>query len=125
MLPRFALILLLLPALSSCRYNFVPLIPKTAQGDLRLPARITTAELTRQGDSLVLRAALVGTFEPGYLQVIWFNNSQRLAEDSVYVDNTQREVTFKYDAPDKGAYRATLSLGGDVLRQVELYEVKP
>lgn len=125
MFRRLALLLLLAPVLSGCRYNFVPLIPPTSKSDLKLPVRITKAELTRDGDTLVLHAALTGAFEPGYLQVLWFDNSKKLAEDSVFVDKDQREVTFKLDAPAKGAYRATLSLAGNILRQLELYEVAP
>ena len=119
------LLLLLLPLLGGCRYNFVPLIPKTTGALLSLPVRISEASLVREGDMLLLRAKLDGKFEAGYLKATWFNDSKKLAEDSVYVDTAQPTATFKLAAPDKGAYRANLSFGGNVLRQVELYEVKP
>lgn len=120
---RVLAFLLLAPLLGGCRYNFVPLIPKPVT--FKLPARVTQASLTREGDTLTLKAALEGQFEPGYLKVNWFNNSQPLAEDSVYLDQELREVSFTLLAPNPGAYRATLSFGGAVLRQAELYEVKP
>ena len=74
---------------------------------------------------LVLTAAVQGRFEPGYLSVEWFDSGQPLASDSVYLDASQRAATFRLTAPDEGAYRAVLSFGGAVLRQVELYEVQP
>lgn len=119
------LALTLLPLLGACRYNFVPLIPAATGAPLRLPARITGATLKREGDTLVLRAQLGGTFEPGYLRVFWFNDARALGQDSVYLDPRQTQATFRLTAPDPGAYRATLAFGGDVLRQVELYEVQP
>ncbi|MBZ9749483.1 hypothetical protein K7W42_01270 [Deinococcus sp. HMF7604] len=116
-------LLLLAPALSGCRYNFVPLIP--AQIETELPARVTGAVLERDSETLRLTAQVDGRFQPGYLSVAWFNSSEALGTDSVYLDSTQRRATFSLRAPDKGAYRAVLSFGGTVLRQVELYEVQP
>ncbi|MFC4425914.1 hypothetical protein [Deinococcus navajonensis] len=130
MFPRLSfplLALLLTSALSAgltgCRYNFVPLIP--AQTDVPLPARITGATLVREGEQLRLRAQLEGRFEPGYLSVKWYDSSRELGSDSVYLDSMQRQANFVLEAPAKGAYRALLSFGGLVLRQVELYEVQP
>ena len=120
---RLLLVGLLAPGLSGCRYNFVPLIPKPAE--VTLPARVTAATLTREGGALVLRARVEGRFEPGYLSAVWFDGSRELGRDSVYLDAEQREGTFRLEAPGKGAYRAVLSFGGTVLRQVELYEVQP
>lgn len=117
------LLALLCPALAGCRYNFVPLIPGQIQPDL--PARVTGAALTRDGETLLLRAQVDGPITPGFLSVAWFNGSQAIGTDSVYLDDTQRTATFSLRAPEKGAYRAVLSFGGTVLRQVELYEVKP
>ncbi|GGR83106.1 hypothetical protein [Deinococcus sedimenti] len=117
------LLVLLCPALSGCRYNFVPLIPGQIEPDL--PARVTGATLTRDGERLVLRAQVEGRFAPGYLSVAWFNSSESLGTDSVYLDATQRNATFILAAATPGSYRAVLSFGGTVLRQVELYEVKP
>ncbi|PTA69576.1 hypothetical protein [Deinococcus arcticus] len=117
------LCLLLAPALGACRYNFVPLIPP--QIEPQLPARITQASLTRDGETLRLQAQVDGRFEPGYLGVAWFNGAAPLGTDSVYLDAAQRRATFTLRAPEKGAYRAVLSFGGAVLRQVELYEVQP
>ncbi|GGK89065.1 hypothetical protein [Deinococcus radiotolerans] len=114
---------LLCPALGSCRYNFVPLIPGQIEPDL--PARVTGAALTRDGERLVLRAQVDGRFTPGYLSVAWFNGSEQIGTDSVYLDGAQRTAEFTLPAPAPGSYRATLSFGGTVLRQVELYEVKP
>ncbi|WP_291423773.1 hypothetical protein [Deinococcus sp.] len=118
-------VLLLAPLLSGCRYNLVPLIPKAAYSDLQLPVKISQAELTREGDTLVLHAELHGHIDPGYLTVTWFDNSSKLGSDSLYLDADLREATFRLPAPNRGAYRAALSFGGNVLRQVELYEVKP
>ncbi|KEF35181.1 MULTISPECIES: hypothetical protein [Deinococcus] len=124
MSPRLLLtVLLLAPALASCRYNFVPLIPPVAE--VTLPARITGASLRRAGQELELRARLEGRFEPGYLEVVWFDGGRELGRDSVYLDAAQREARFTLSAPTPGAYRAALSFGGTVLRQVELYEVRP
>lgn len=114
---------LLTPALSACRYNYVPLIPR--QVEVTLPARVTSATLARDGQALVLRARVEGRFEPGYLGAVWFDGAKELGRDSVYLDAEQRDATFRLDAPGKGAYRAVLSFGGAVLRQVELYEVQP
>ncbi|UBV43928.1 hypothetical protein LAJ19_06870 [Deinococcus taeanensis] len=116
-------LLLLCPVLSSCRYNFVPLIPGQIEPDL--PARIEQAVLTRDGERLRLSAQVQGRFEPGYLSVAWFNGSAPIGQDSVYLDAGQRTATFELSAPGKGAYRAVLSFGGTVLRQLELYEVQP
>ncbi|MBZ9711686.1 hypothetical protein [Deinococcus multiflagellatus] len=117
------LCVLLAPALSACRYNFVPLIPPQIEPEL--PARVTQATLTRDGETLRLQAQVDGRFEPGYLSVAWFNGSAPIGTDSVYLDAAQRRAAFSLRAPEKGAYRAVLSFGGTVLRQVELYEVEP
>lgn len=114
---------LLLPTLTGCRYNFVPLLP--APVEVSLPVRVTNATLVRRGEVLALNAQIDGKFEPGYLSVRWFNSSVEIGTDSVYLDAAQRQATFQFTAPDKGAYRAVLSFGGTVLRQVELYEVQP
>lgn len=124
MLRPFALVLLLLaPLLGGCRYNFVPLVPKPVS--FQLPVRIVAASLERTGEELIVKARLEGKYEPGYLTVNWFDNSRPLGSDSVYVDAAMQEATFRLSAPEQGAYRATLSFGGNVLRQVELYEVEP
>lgn len=122
--PRLLLTALLLaPALAGCRYNFVPLIPPEIE--VELPARITEATLRRVGQELELQARVEGRFEPGYLEVVWFDGSRELGRDSVYLDAAQREARFTLAAPAQGAYRAALSFGGTVLRQLELYEVRP
>jgi hypothetical protein len=114
---------LLAPALSGCRYTFVPLVP--APVEVTLPTRVTAATLERDGDALLLRARVDGHFSPGYLSVVWFDGARELGRDSVYLDPAQREATFRLDAPDPGAFRAVITFGGNVLRQVELYEVQP
>ncbi|MBB5233124.1 hypothetical protein [Deinococcus budaensis] len=114
---------LLLPLLVGCRYTYLPLIP--APAEVALPTRVTSAALTREGGALVLRARVEGRFEPGYLSVAWFDSGRELGRDSVYLDAAQREATFRLEAPEAGAYRAVLAFGGNVLRQVELYEVEP
>lgn len=116
-------LLLLAPLLSGCRYNLIPPIPRPVE--FQLPVRIVDASLTRQGDDLIVKARIEGKFEPGYLKINWFNNSKPIGEDSVYLDSALRNVTFRLTAPEPGAYRAVLGFGGDVLRQVELYEVQP
>ncbi|MPY65590.1 hypothetical protein F8S09_02625 [Deinococcus sp. SDU3-2] len=124
MSPRLLLsVLLLAPALAGCRYNFVPLIPP--QVEVELPARVTDASLRRAGQELELRARVEGRFEPGYLEVVWFDGPRELGRDSVYLDAAQREARFTLAAPAQGAYRAALSFSGTVLRQLELYEVRP
>ncbi|SMB92870.1 hypothetical protein [Deinococcus hopiensis] len=124
-LPARVLLLagLLAPSLGGCRYNYVPLIPKPVQ--VTLPTRVTSATLVRESGTLVLKAQVEGRFEPGYLSAVWFDSARELGRDSVYLDAGQRGATFRLDAPEKGAYRAVLSFGGTVLRQVELYEVQP
>ncbi|RJF73477.1 MULTISPECIES: hypothetical protein [Deinococcus] len=111
------------PLLGGCRYNFVPLIPRPV--DFKLPVRIVEASLTREKTELVLKARIDGKFDPGYLTVNWFDNSRPIGQDSVYLDTAQRDVTFRLTAPQQAAYRATLTFGGALLRQVELYEVEP
>ncbi len=123
MRPRLLPLLCLLPLLSSCRYNYVPLIPPVAQTSL--PPRIFGAEIRRDGEDLLLTARLQGRFEPGYLNVTWFDGAQQIAQDSVYLDGAQREATFRLHAPKKGAYRAALGLGENVMRLAEFYEVRP
>ncbi|MDV6375818.1 hypothetical protein ORD21_14565 [Deinococcus sp. ZS9-10] len=120
------LCLLALPlglSLGSCRYNFVPLLPPVIAPNL--PVRITEAALKRDGNDLIVTARLDGRFEPGFLSVNWFDSSRAIGSDSVYLDAEQRTATFRLEAIDDGAYRAVLSFGGAVLRQVELYEVQP
>lgn len=120
------LCLLALPlglSLSSCRYNFVPLLPPVIAPNL--PVRITEVSLKRDGNDLIVTAKLDGRFEPGYLSVDWFDSARAIGSDSVYLDADQRTATFRLTATDEGAYRAVLSFGGAVLRQVELYEVQP
>lgn len=109
--------------LGGCRYNFVPLLPPVVAPNL--PVRVTEATLKRDGDTLIVTARVDGRFEPGYLSVNWFDSGRALGSDSVYLDAEQRAATFRLTAPDEGAYRAVLSFGGAVLRQVELYEVQP
>ncbi|THF69400.1 hypothetical protein E7T06_11910 [Deinococcus sp. Arct2-2] len=118
-----AALTLLAPALGGCRYNFVPLIPPEVKVDF--PARITGATLTRSGEVLTLQASLDGRFDPDYLSVVWFDGGRELGRDSVYLDAETRKATFALTAPTQGAYRALLSFSGNVLRQLELYEVQP
>ncbi len=120
-LPALPLLALLLaPLLGGCRYTFIPVIPRRVQVDL--PARITSASLRREGRELLLGAQLSGRFEPGYLEVVWFEQDRELGRDSVYLDAQQRSASFRLLAPDKGSYRAMLSFGGVLLRQLELRE---
>lgn len=119
------LLLLALPLLSGCRYNFVPLIPPATKAPLALPTRITQASLVRSGEQLVLRARLEGKLSSGYLKVSWYDDSKKLAEDSVFLDADKPDATLTLTAPVGGAYRAVLAFEGVVLRQVELYEKKP
>ena len=111
------------PLLGGCRFNFVPLIPPATS--VTLPTRITQAELKRAGEDLRLSVTLDGRLEPGYLTVHWFDGSRDLGTDSVFLDAAKRSAELTLPAPAPGAYRAVLSFGGTVLRQVELYEVKP
>ncbi|GHG10987.1 hypothetical protein GCM10017783_24250 [Deinococcus piscis] len=120
---RLLPLLLLLPLLGGCRYNYVPLIPPVAE--VNLPPRIFGAEIRREGEELVLTAQVRGRFQADYLNVTWFNGAAQLAQDSVYLDAGQREATFRLEAPEKGAYRAALGLGDDVMRLAEFYEVQP
>lgn len=114
---------LLAPALTACRYAYFPLVPKPVE--VTLPARVTTATLKRDGANLLLQARVEGRFDPGYLSVAWFDGAQELGHDSVYLDAAQRDASFRLEAPNPGAYRAVISFGGTVLRQVELYEILP
>lgn len=121
--PSLLVACLLAWPLSACRYNFVPLVPKEMA--VELPPRVTTATLVREGEKLVVTARVDGKFKADYLKVEWFNSSLSLGTDSVYLDSAQPGARFEWPAPDKGAYRAVLSLGGAVVRQLELYEVQP
>ena len=114
------ILLLLTPLLGGCRYTFLPLVPPPAQ--LSLPARIVTAALRRDGDELIVSATLSGQPTPDYLSVAWFDNDTELGRDSVYLDSAQRGAEFRITAAKKGSYRALLSYGGVLLRQVELRE---
>lgn len=109
--------------LTACRYNFVPLIPPVQE--TKLPVRLTDVTLTRDGETLTLKAKVTGTFEPGYLGVRWYAGAQEIGQDSLFLDAAQSAATFTLAAPAKAAYRAVLTFGGVVLRQVELYEVAP
>ena len=62
---------------------------------------------------------------PGGNAAHWFDGAKELGNDSVYLDADTRSATLRLPATGKGAYRAVLSFGGTVLRQVELYEVTP
>lgn len=120
---RLTLLCLLAAPLTACRYAFVPAVPTPVE--VALPVRVTSAALIRQGDALLVQAQVDGRFEPDYLKVQWFDGSRSLGQDSVYLDSAQRRASFRLEAPEKGAYRAVLSFGGVVLRQVELYEIQP
>lgn len=113
---------LLCGLLGSCRYNFVPVIPREAA--LELPTRLTDATLQRQGEVLEVRAQLQGQVKPGYLSVAWFNGDSELGRDSVYLDDSQRQAVFHLNAPQKGIYRAMLLFDGTLLRQLDLREVE-
>lgn len=121
--PFLLVLVLAAPLLGGCRFNFVPLIPPPVQ--VTLPTRITQAELKREGEALRLSVTLDGRLAAGYLTVNWFDGSRELGTDSVFLDAAQRGAVLTLPAPAPGAYRAVLSFGGTVLRQVELYEVKP
>lgn len=110
-------------ALSSCRFNFIPVFPQVVK--LELPVRLEKVSLIRQKNDLVAHATIQGKFEPAFMKISWFEGSRLIGEDSVYLDQSQRSATFTIAAPTAGAYRAAISFGGVVLRQVELYEVKP
>lgn len=113
-------LLLLAPLLGGCRYTFLPLVPPPAQ--ITLPTRIVTATLRREGDDLIVTAALSGQFRAGYLSVVWYRDDTEQGRDSVYLDAAQRSAEFRLAAPQKGSYRALLSHDGVLLRQVELLE---
>lgn len=117
--PALLSLLLLLP-LSACRYNFFPPIP--AQVPVVLPPRVTEASLRRDGEQLTLTVSVAGTFEPGYLSVVWFAGDRELARDSIYLDRAQPGGQLVLAAPKGQNYRALLSFGGSVLRQLELRE---
>ena len=114
------LLLLIAPLLGACRYSFIPIIPPQVQ--VSLPTRIASAALRREGNDLVVAAQLAGQVVPDYLSVVWYDADTELGRDSVYLDNTQRAAEFRLPAPNKGSYRALLSYGGVLLRQVELRE---
>lgn len=116
-------LLLLAPLLGGCRYNYVPLIPPVSE--VRLPPRVFGTAIVRSGEDLVLTARVDGDFTAGYLGVTWFDGPRQIGQDSVYLDAQERQAVFRLNAPRPGAYRAVLSLGGTVMRQAELYEVKP
>ncbi len=113
-------LLLLAPLLGGCRYTFIPLIPPAVQ--VSLPAQIVKAALVRSGDVLQVSATLGGKLSPAYLSVVWYDADTELGSDSVYLDADQRTAEFRLNAPKKGSYRALLSYGGVLLRQVELRE---
>ncbi|WP_424951119.1 hypothetical protein [Deinococcus sp.] len=120
MRPSLLALLLLTPLLGGCRYSFIPIIPPPLQ--VSLPTRIVAAELRREGDDLTVSATLSGSFTPDYLSVVWYDADTELGRDSVYLDNAQRAASFRMTAPRKGSYRALLSYGGVLLRQIELRE---
>ena len=125
LLPLLLAPLLALP-LSACRYAYLPLVPDTVA--VPLPARLVTASLRREGSDLIASAGLSGVGTQGgqtgagYLSVVWFDADRELGRDSVYLDAAQRSAEFRLSAPQKGSYRALLSFGGILLRQVELRE---
>lgn len=113
-------LLLLAPLLGGCRYTFIPVIPPAVQ--VSLPAQIVKASLVRSGDVLQVSATLGGQVAPAYLNVVWYDGDTLLGSDSVYLDADQKGAEFRLTAPQKGSYRALLSYGGVLLRQVELRE---
>ncbi|WP_425147846.1 hypothetical protein [Deinococcus sp.] len=118
--PFLALLLTLLPLLGGCRYTFIPVIPERVA--ISLPPSLASASLLRRGDELLVSAALGGQITPGYLSVVWYDGDKELGRDSVYLDTELRRAEFRLQAPAKGSYRALLSFGGVLLRQVELRE---
>jgi hypothetical protein len=114
------LLTVLAPLLGACRYTFIPVIPPRLEA--KVPARIVSAELKRVGGDLVVSASLAGQLNPDFLSVVWYNADTELGRDSVYLDPAKPGGEFRLTAPDKGSYRALLSYGGVLLRQVELLE---
>ena len=99
---------LLAPALSGCRYAFLPVVPAPAQ--VTLPTRVTAATLERDGDTLV-RVAELPSF-PAAIGVV--GRVGEIAESRDHhpdMDIRWRTVTFRC---------ATHSAGGITALDVDL-----
>lgn len=111
------LLVLMLALLTGCRYTFIPLIPPKATGTI--PVRLK-AELVRDGDDLLLSATLDDPQARGYLEVRWYREGTPLGQDSSYLDAAGSTARFRLNAPERASgYRAVLSFGGAVLRQLD------
>jgi hypothetical protein len=115
------LCLALLPILASCRYNFIPVIPREVR--LELPLRLTNATLQRQASDLLVKAKVEGPASSGYLSIVWFSGDTELGRDSRYLDAAARSAEFCLTAPEKADYKALLLYQGVLLRQLDLREV--
>lgn len=120
---RIYLALLCLGFMTGCRYNMLPPIP-AEQIHIQLPVRLSQVSLVREDDELVLRAFLE-TKTAGYLAVHWFRDTQEIGTDSIYLDPQDPRGEWRFPAKEKGAYRVGIVFDGQLLRQLELYEIDP
>ncbi len=74
---------------------------------------------------MVLEFKLESKEKTGFLAINWYDGTQLIGSDSMYIDQPLVQDKFELLAPKPAAYRVILSLNGQALRQVELYEVKP
>jgi len=119
-LKHAVLLLLAAPLLGSCVYTSFPLVPAVQAGTF--PSRFETKGFVLEPGNLALKVTLrssTGSSSGGFLSVVWFEEDGEVGRDSVYLDKSSPEATFRYPyKPDK-TYRASLIFRGDVVRQFE------
>jgi|GEM_PF-1458216 len=111
---------LLTPLLGGCVYTSFPLIPAVQAGTF--PSRFETKGFVLEPGNLSLKVKLrssTGSASGGFLSVVWFEEDAEVGRDSIYLDLSKPEATFRFPyKPDK-TYRASLIFKGDVVRQFE------
>jgi hypothetical protein len=116
---RLAAAGLLLSALASCTYTFIPLLPQKIQVEERLVVGPGTRFERRDAD-LVLTVALETVPSEGYLSAFLYRGDDKIGEDSRLITPASTSAQFVFAGAQVGEYRAVLFWGGETLRQVEL-----
>lgn len=110
-------LLILIVALSSCSYTFLPLTPAPLKLEPRLV--LGRAELTRSGANILLRLEFLKIPLEGYLSVKLERNDDPVTEDSKLISVNTQSLEWKLSDAVLGRYRAYLFWQGDVVRALD------
>ncbi len=119
-LAAFLKLTFFVPLLGGCVYTSFPLIPAVQSGTF--PSRFESKGLMLEPGNLSLKVKLrSSTASPsaGFLSVVWYEDDKEVGRDSVYLDASAPEATFRYPYKVEKPYRASLIFRGDVVRQFD------